>query len=159
MAAEQTVGGYRRARLWVPESLASTSGSVGKFVRRKPLGAFGALVTVLLVLVAIFADIIAPYGSLTHSAETLQGPSAQHWLGTDQFGRDVLSRIIHGARVSLLVASGSRCWGRFLRCYSASRVPTSEAGSTTPSSDSWMRSSPFRTSSCSSRSWLSWAPA
>jgi len=106
MAAEQTVGGYRRARLWVPESLASTSGSVGKFVRRKPLGAFGALVTVLLVLVAIFADIIAPYGSLTHSAETLQGPSAQHWLGTDQFGRDVLSRIIHGARVSLLVGVG-----------------------------------------------------
>lgn len=106
MAAEQTVRTYRRAPIWVPSGLISSSDSVGKFVRRKPLGAFGGFITVLLVFVAIFADVIAPYGALAHSTETLQGPSAQHWLGTDQFGRDVLSRIIHGARVSLLVGVG-----------------------------------------------------
>ena len=106
MAAQQTVGGYRRVPLWFPASVVSTTGSVRKFVRRKPLGAMGAVVTIVLVMVAVFADVIAPYGSLTHSRDTLQGPSLQHWFGTDQFGRDVLSRIIHGARVSLLVGVG-----------------------------------------------------
>ncbi|MPZ99942.1 MAG: ABC transporter permease subunit [Dehalococcoidia bacterium] len=77
--------------------------AVLRFVRRKPLGAFGGAVTLLLVVIAIFAGFIAPYSALEHSNETLKGPSAAHWLGTDQFGRDVLSRIIHGARISLYV--------------------------------------------------------
>jgi peptide/nickel transport system permease protein len=58
----------------------------------------------LLVLCAVFADVVAPYGPLQQAmAERFQGPSPRHWLGTDDFGRDLLSRIIYGARISLQV--------------------------------------------------------
>jgi peptide/nickel transport system permease protein len=57
-----------------------------------------------IVLVAIFADLIAPYDPVAQSLLAVnQQPSAAHWLGTDQFGRDVLSRIIYGARTSLIL--------------------------------------------------------
>ncbi|MCA9847102.1 MAG: ABC transporter permease [Dehalococcoidia bacterium] len=105
MAAEQSLAPTQVRRMDTG-ALTSAAASVRKFVRRKPLGAFGGAVTVLLVLVAVFADLIAPYPALQHSAATLQGPSADHWLGTDQFGRDILSRVIHGARVSLFVGVG-----------------------------------------------------
>jgi ABC-type dipeptide/oligopeptide/nickel transport system permease subunit len=60
---------------------------------------------ILLVLVAVFAPWVAPYDPLSQDLRnTLQGPSAEHWLGTDELGRDVLSRIIYGSRVSLLAA-------------------------------------------------------
>jgi ABC-type dipeptide/oligopeptide/nickel transport system permease subunit len=76
-----------------------------RFVRRSPMGALSALVLVLLVLVAIFADPIAPYHPLEAQFTALrQAPSPNHWLGTDNLGRDVLSRLIHGSRVSLFVA-------------------------------------------------------
>ncbi|MCA9855747.1 MAG: ABC transporter permease [Dehalococcoidia bacterium] len=105
MAAEQSLAPTQVRRMDTG-AVTSAAASVRKFVRRKPLGAFGGAVTVLLVLVAVFADLIAPYPGLQHSAATLQGPSADHWLGTDQFGRDILSRVIHGARVSLFVGVG-----------------------------------------------------
>ena len=75
-----------------------------EFFRRKPLGAFGAVVAVILVFVAIFADLLAthdPYG--IRVAEVFTGPTSQNWLGTDHLGRDVFSRIIFGARISLYV--------------------------------------------------------
>lgn len=57
-----------------------------------------------MAIVAVFAPFIAPYDqSYQDTANILQGPSAQHWLGTDEFGRDLLSRIIYGARISLSV--------------------------------------------------------
>jgi peptide/nickel transport system permease protein len=70
------------------------------------LAAIGLVVLVLLVLAAVFADVIAPYG-YTDSDLTrrLQPPSGAHWFGTDELGRDVLSRVIHGARVSLQVGA------------------------------------------------------
>ena len=70
------------------------------------LAAAGLIVLVLLVLAAVFADVIAPYG-YTDSDLTrrLQPPSASYWFGTDELGRDVLSRVIHGARVSLQVGA------------------------------------------------------
>ena len=75
-----------------------------KFARRKPLGAFGAVVLVVLVFLAIFAEYVAPYDELSHdSTVELQGPSFSHPAGTDQFGRDILSRVIFGARTSLYV--------------------------------------------------------
>jgi ABC-type dipeptide/oligopeptide/nickel transport system permease subunit len=65
----------------------------------------GIVVLVFLVLTAVFADVIAPYDPLAANfAATRREPSAQYLLGTDYLGRDVLSRIIHGARVTLLVA-------------------------------------------------------
>jgi peptide/nickel transport system permease protein len=75
-----------------------------EFVRREPLGAGGLLVIVVMVVAAIGADWIAPYDPLAVDyANLLAPPSAEHWLGTDSFGRDVMSRIIYGARTALAV--------------------------------------------------------
>jgi peptide/nickel transport system permease protein len=66
----------------------------------------GLVILVLLALSAIFADFIADYDSKViaqNISERLQGPSAAHWFGTDEFGRDIFARIIHGGRVSLVV--------------------------------------------------------
>ena len=72
--------------------------------RRKPLGAAGGVVALALFLVAIFADALAPYSvNATSLLHTLQTPGAAHWFGTDELGRDVLSRVIYGARVSMYV--------------------------------------------------------
>jgi peptide/nickel transport system permease protein len=75
------------------------------FLRRRPLLAFAAAFVALQVLMAVFAGQVAPYDPLKQDViARLKGPSAAHWLGTDQFGRDVLSRIIHGWRASLAVS-------------------------------------------------------
>jgi len=73
-------------------------------IKRKPLGAASAAVIALLVLTAIFADVLAPYDPLaTHPEIRLASPSRDHPFGTDDIGRDVLSRIIYGSRISLWV--------------------------------------------------------
>ena len=72
--------------------------------REKPLGAGSAIVILIVILVAVFADALAPYEYLEiHLADRLTGSTAAYPLGTDHLGRDVLSRIIHGARLSLIV--------------------------------------------------------
>jgi peptide/nickel transport system permease protein len=74
------------------------------FVRRRPLGTAGAILIVLMVVAALFAHVIAPYDPVATSfADFLEPPSPEHLLGTDNFGRDVFSRIIYGARTALLV--------------------------------------------------------
>jgi len=81
---------------------------LGRFCRAKPLGAFGLLVLVALLLMALFAPWLAPYPyDKTNILRQLQGSSGAHWLGTDNLGRDLLSRLIQGARVELLVGFGS----------------------------------------------------
>jgi peptide/nickel transport system permease protein len=81
---------------------------LARFFRSSPLGGVCALVLLLLVSVAVFADRLAPHNPLTANyALTRDPPLAQHVLGTDHLGRDVLSRIIFGARVTLLVAISS----------------------------------------------------
>lgn len=75
-----------------------------RMVREKPLGAFGGVVILLLVLVSIFAGSLAPYDySELHLEDRLSPASAKYLLGTDQLGRDFLSRLIHGGRTSLAV--------------------------------------------------------
>jgi peptide/nickel transport system permease protein len=75
-----------------------------KFSREKPLGAAGAWIVIIMIVAALFAHVIAPYNPLaTDYGAMLGAPSAQHWLGADEFGRDVLTRIIYGARTALLV--------------------------------------------------------
>ena len=82
------------------------------FVRKKPLGAAGALVVVVMLIAAIFANVLAPYDPLTTDyAAMLRAPSVRHWLGTDTFGRDILSRIIFGSRTALLVGFGASFLG------------------------------------------------
>src|SRR5215211_5318835 len=71
---------------------------------RDRVSLFFLIVLVAIVLVAVFADQIAPYDPIAQSLLSINlEPSPEHWLGTDQFGRDVLSRIIYGARTSLLL--------------------------------------------------------
>ena len=72
--------------------------------REKPLGTASGIIILLLILVAIFADALAPYPyDEINLVDRMQGSSAQHLLGTDHIGRDFLSRLIHGARLSIIV--------------------------------------------------------
>lgn len=87
-------------------------GAVRFFIRRYPLGAIGALIMAIFVLAAIFAPVITVYDPLTtNAAASLAHPSATHWLGCDFMGRDVYSRIVYGARISLAVSVGSMLLG------------------------------------------------
>ncbi|MEA3156492.1 MAG: peptide/nickel transport system permease protein [Betaproteobacteria bacterium] len=75
-----------------------------QFVVQQPLGAAGLAVIVIMAVCAVFAPWVAPYDPLTVDYATmLAAPSWEHWLGTDSFGRDVISRIIYGARTALAV--------------------------------------------------------
>ena len=75
-----------------------------RLIREKPLGAFCGFIILFIFLIAVFADFIIPYGiHQAHFDAIPEGPSARFWLGTDEIGADVLSRIIWGARVTILV--------------------------------------------------------
>ncbi len=75
-----------------------------RLVKEKPLGTVSGIIILILILVAIFADVLAPYPhGKVFLIDRLQGPSAQYLLGTDGLGRDLLSRLIYGARISLFV--------------------------------------------------------
>ncbi|HXH83342.1 MAG TPA: ABC transporter permease [Candidatus Tectomicrobia bacterium] len=89
--------------------------AAAEFCRQHTLGAVGAGVIVVMILVAVLAPVIAPYDPVaTDFAAMLSGPSAAHWLGTDAFGRDVLSRLIYGSRTALLVGFGASVLGATL---------------------------------------------
>jgi len=76
-----------------------------KRLRKNKLAMIGMAIVILLILMAIFADLLAPYGvNEQNPSERFQFPNMQHLLGTDNFGRDLLTRIIYGGRTSLLVA-------------------------------------------------------
>jgi peptide/nickel transport system permease protein len=82
------------------------------FARRRPLGAAGAAIVLLMLAVAVSATAIAPYDPLTVDfGAMLAAPSPGHWLGTDAFGRDVLSRLIYGSRTALIVGFGAAFFG------------------------------------------------
>jgi peptide/nickel transport system permease protein len=81
----------------------------------KPPGTLGGVLILLLVLTALFAPAFAPYDPLQiHSADRLQPPSLRYPLGTDDFGRDILSRVIYGARISMLIGLGAVAIGVLL---------------------------------------------
>src|SRR5258707_8310533 len=91
--------------------MGSRSG-IARFVRSSPIGTVAVVLIVLACAVAIFASQIAPYDPF-HNDYTAarQAPSAQHTLGTDNLGRDVLTRIMYGLRVSLIVSTASIALG------------------------------------------------
>ncbi|MDR1965602.1 MAG: ABC transporter permease [Synergistaceae bacterium] len=78
-------------------------------LRKNKPAVFGLIVIVILVVVAIFADMISPYerGIRQNSKARLQPPCAEHIFGTDHFGRDVFTRVIHGARISLFIGTAT----------------------------------------------------
>ena len=83
--------------------------------RAHPLGAAGAGVVILMIVAAIFAPWITPYDpEAADFANMLTAPSAEYWLGTDQFGRDILTRIIYGARTALFVGFTCAFIGSFV---------------------------------------------
>ncbi len=92
--------------------VATRTQKLGRLILDYPLGAFGALILLIMVLAAIFAPLIAPYDPTVGDPTALfQPPSAQYLLGTDAFGRDILSRLIYGARISLMVGFGASTGG------------------------------------------------
>ena len=104
MAAPPGLAGARRRLL----------GRGIEFARTKPLGVVGMLIVALLLLAAIFAPLISPHEPLAQDYEhTLEGPGSRYLLGTDRFGRDILSRIIHGSKTSVMVVAGAVGLGSF----------------------------------------------
>jgi len=90
--------------LETPVRQTTFSQDVWRRFRRNRLAVLGAVIVVLLVLVAVFADVVAPYSpTLVNLNEQFEPPSLKHPFGTDYFGRDILSRVIHGARISLVI--------------------------------------------------------
>jgi peptide/nickel transport system permease protein len=74
------------------------------FVRKKPLGAIGAVILLAFIVVAIFAPWLATHDpDLNNYRARVKPPSAEHWFGTDNFGRDIYSRVVYGARISMYV--------------------------------------------------------
>lgn len=79
-----------------------------EFCRQKPLGAFGAAILIAIVAIAILAPLIAPYDYQEQNlVNALQGPSSDHVFGTDENGRDIFSRVVYGAQVTVLVGLGT----------------------------------------------------
>jgi peptide/nickel transport system permease protein len=82
--------------------------AIGRSLRGNPVLVTGLVMSLLIVVIAVFAPLLAPFpgdaGTATHPFAVLKQPSAAHWFGTDQVGRDILSRVIYGARVSPLIA-------------------------------------------------------
>jgi peptide/nickel transport system permease protein len=93
-------------RLDAPQELAAPPSKlmvVRETLLQRPATIFASIVVIVFILVAAFAPVLAPYDPLTQSVLNInKSPSLEHWLGTDQFGRDVLSRMIYGSRNSLL---------------------------------------------------------
>ena len=99
-------------RITRSDSWAGRAHAVARFSRRKPLGAAAAVVLLIVLLLAVFADLVAPYDPIAQdSFAVFLPPHSAHWLGTDNLGRDVYSRIIHGSRVSLIVGFGAIALG------------------------------------------------
>ncbi|HEY6102532.1 MAG TPA: ABC transporter permease, partial [bacterium] len=102
--AGRAVPGPFRGRSWL-----------ARFMRRQPLGTAAAVAILTMLVVATLAPWLAPYNPLANDFGAMfAAPSAHHWFGTDAFGRDVLSRIIYGARTALLIGFSASIAGATL---------------------------------------------
>jgi peptide/nickel transport system permease protein len=95
--------GQSESRQRIRRSLFRAAGFVGQMARN-PLTAIGGGIILLLLIVAIFAPWIAPYNPLVQDLNNaLVAPNGQHWFGTDEFGRDIFSRLVYGSRITLYI--------------------------------------------------------
>ena len=93
----------------------SVTGGMRSFIRRSPLSAFWGCIAAAVILMALAAPVLAPYEPLKSDFRAMsKPPNERHYFGTDQIGRDVLSRVIHGSRASLAVAFGAVLFGTTL---------------------------------------------
>jgi peptide/nickel transport system permease protein len=98
----------------IPDTLPAERGraaSLVRFARKNPLGAAGGLLMILLVLGAVFAEALATHNPVRTSTRVLAAPGTDAWLGTDNLGRDVWSRVVYGSRISLAVGLVSTLLG------------------------------------------------
>jgi peptide/nickel transport system permease protein len=103
-AIEITIPGVAPdARAWL--------GTLWRFVRKQPLGAAGGFLIVLLILTAIFAEVLATHNPVRTSTRVLAPPGTEFWLGTDNLGRDLWSRVVYGSQISLLAGLTSTLLG------------------------------------------------
>ena len=103
--------------LAIPESLPaarSRRSAFWLFIRKNPLGAVGGVLMVLMVVAALGADLLATHNPVRTSSHVLVAPGAEFWLGSDNLGRDLYSRIVHGSRISLAVGIASTLLGGVL---------------------------------------------
>ncbi len=90
------------------EEILSPSKLAWRNFKKRKLGVIGTIMVLILIVLALFGNYITPYDPLEmHPKDSLRPPSSEHWLGTDRFGRDQLSRLIYGTRVSMQVSFGS----------------------------------------------------
>jgi peptide/nickel transport system permease protein len=108
---------------------AATGRALWLFARRKPLGAISGVIVVAMLVMAVFAESIAPYGyDETVRGARMKPPSASHWLGTDNLSRDIWSRVVYGARVSVTVGFATIALGTL--CATALGVSSGYFGGT-----------------------------
>ncbi len=88
----------------VLDRMAGLARRFGRFARTQPLGAFGLLLVIIIVVIAIFGEWMVRADPDALSSETLEGPSAAHWFGTDSNGRDYYSRMVSGGRITIALA-------------------------------------------------------
>jgi len=101
-------GDRTKSKSGSPNRIAAVLQTLWTFCRRKPLGALGGLIVLVLLLLALFAPWIAPYSyDETIPGARMKAPGAQFWMGTDNLGRDVFSRVVYGAGVSVTVGFGA----------------------------------------------------
>src|SRR6266508_4275808 len=92
-------------------TMRDTTAALGRLLRRQPLGAAGGVIVLVLIAVAVLAPRLAPHGPKEAGFAPYLAPSAEFPMGTDQLGRDMLSRVIWGARLSLYVGLVSVVFG------------------------------------------------
>ena len=100
--------------LAIPESSVaarSRRAALGRFVRKNPLGAVGGVLIVVMVIAALGADLLATHNPVRTSSQVLAAPGSDFWLGSDNLGRDLYSRLVHGSRISLAVGIASTLLG------------------------------------------------
>ncbi|MFH1603357.1 MAG: ABC transporter permease [Pseudomonadota bacterium] len=89
--------------------------ALGKWVRDQPLGAVSAVGVIFIIFIAVFAPELAPFDAVDNHYDAMMiAPDAQYWFGTDQFGRDILSRVMWGARTALFIGFTSAILGATL---------------------------------------------
>jgi peptide/nickel transport system permease protein len=98
-----------------PNAFSATLSKVSEFTRQQPLGAVSFVIIFLMMFAGIFCEVVAPYDPLTIDfAAILAPPSADHWCGTDAYGRDICSRLIYGSRTALVIGFTSSFIGSSL---------------------------------------------
>jgi peptide/nickel transport system permease protein len=112
MAAQESGAEILAGRREAPSLPVRLSKGVTRFVVKKPLGAAGGTIILTMVMLAVLAPVISFYDPLEWNiSEKLSAPSGTHWLGTDDKGRDLWSRIVLGAQISLMVGFGAVGFG------------------------------------------------